>query len=94
MLAVCVLALVCGSMATLPALIRVHPKFEFKYSFKGPYLINKQGNVPFWNYGGSEEGGREGVGREEGGEGGREGGCREGGRGGGRKGGREEGRSE
>lgn len=31
-----------------------HRKFEYKYSFKGPYLAQKDGSVPFWEYGGSE----------------------------------------
>jgi len=30
-----------------------HKKFEYKYSFKGPYLGQKDGSVPFWTYGGS-----------------------------------------
>lgn len=32
----------------------VHRKFEYKYSFKPPYLAQKDGTVPFWNYGGSK----------------------------------------
>lgn len=31
-----------------------HRKFEYKYSFKPPYLSQKDGSVPFWEYGGSE----------------------------------------
>lgn len=31
-----------------------HRKFEYKYSFKGPYLAQKDGSVPFWDYSGSE----------------------------------------
>lgn len=31
-----------------------HRKFEYKYSFKPPYLAQKDGSVPFWEYGGSE----------------------------------------
>ncbi|OQR70180.1 protein ERGIC-53 isoform 1 [Tropilaelaps mercedesae] len=30
-----------------------HRKFEYKYSFKGPYLSQKDGSVPFWEYSGS-----------------------------------------
>ncbi|CAN8013792.1 unnamed protein product [Ixodes persulcatus] len=30
-----------------------HRKFEYKYSFKGPYLAQKDGSVPFWEYGGN-----------------------------------------
>lgn len=29
-----------------------HRKFEYKYSFKPPYLAQKDGSVPFWSYGG------------------------------------------
>lgn len=28
-------------------------RFEYKYSFKPPYLAQKDGSVPFWEYGGS-----------------------------------------
>lgn len=31
-----------------------HGKFEYKYSFKPPYLAQKDGSVPFWEYGGSK----------------------------------------
>lgn len=34
--------------------ILVHKKFEYKYSFKPPYLAQKDGSVPFWEYGGSK----------------------------------------
>lgn len=30
-----------------------HKRFEYKWSFKGPYLAQKDGQVPFWEYGGS-----------------------------------------
>jgi len=30
-----------------------HRRFEYKYSFKGPYLAQKNGAVPFWEYAGS-----------------------------------------
>ncbi|XP_012257383.2 protein ERGIC-53 [Athalia rosae] len=30
-----------------------HQKFEYKYSFKPPYLAQKDGTVPFWEYGGN-----------------------------------------
>lgn len=32
----------------------VHRRFEYKYSFKPPYLAQKDGSVPFWEYGGSK----------------------------------------
>lgn len=51
----CVLLLAGSCAAMLPVLTHVHSKFEYKYSFKGPYLVNSQGNVPYWNHGGSED---------------------------------------
>lgn len=33
---------------------QVHHRFEYKYSFKPPYLAQKDGTVPFWEYGGSK----------------------------------------
>nr|BAN20368.1 mannose binding lectin, putative [Riptortus pedestris] len=38
----------CAVLATIP-----HRKFEYKYSFKPPYLAQKDGSVPFWEYGGN-----------------------------------------
>ncbi|XP_059058959.1 protein ERGIC-53 [Achroia grisella] len=32
---------------------QVHRRFEYKYSFKPPYLAQKDGSVPFWEYGGN-----------------------------------------
>jgi len=29
-------------------------KFEYKFSFKPPYLAQKDGSVPFWEYRGSK----------------------------------------
>lgn len=40
--------LVCANSPT------VHKRFEYKYSFKPPYLAQKDGTVPFWEYGGSK----------------------------------------
>lgn len=51
-LVVLVLAVSCA-VGMLPQMTNVHTKFEFKYSFKGPYLIDSKGNIPFWNYYGS-----------------------------------------
>lgn len=39
-------SLVYGSVAT--------KKFEYKYSFKPPYLSQKDGSVPFWEHTGSK----------------------------------------
>ncbi|XP_053304136.1 protein ERGIC-53 [Spea bombifrons] len=30
-----------------------HRRFEYKYSFKGPYLVQSDGSVPFWTYTGN-----------------------------------------
>ena len=32
----------------------VHKRFEYKYSFKPPYLAQKDGTVPFFEYSGSK----------------------------------------
>lgn len=34
--------------------VQVHRRFEYKFSFKPPYLAQKDGTVPFWEYGGSK----------------------------------------
>ena len=31
-----------------------HTRFEYKQSFKGPHLVNKQAKVPFWDHYGSK----------------------------------------
>lgn len=31
-----------------------HVKFQYKHSFKGPHLVNKEGSIPFWTHGGSK----------------------------------------
>lgn len=38
-----------GSAAALP-----HRRFEYKYSFKGPHLVQADGTVPFWVHTGSK----------------------------------------
>ena len=32
---------------------QIHRRFEYKYSFKPPYLAQKDGTVPFFEYSGS-----------------------------------------
>ena len=34
--------------------IERHVKFQYKHSFKGPHLANKEGSIPFWAHGGSK----------------------------------------
>lgn len=40
-----------GTQAELP-----HRRFEYKYSFKGPHLVQNDGTVPFWAHAGSKQG--------------------------------------
>jgi len=40
------------SLASVPS--ERHVKFQYKHSFKGPHLVNKDGAIPFWNHGGSK----------------------------------------
>lgn len=37
-----------------------HRRFEYKYSFKGPHLVQSDGTVPFWAHAGSKPGPRAG----------------------------------
>lgn len=32
----------------------IHRRFEYKYSFKPPYLAQKDNTIPFFEYGGSK----------------------------------------
>ena len=41
----------------LPVLNNIQTHFEYKYSFRGPHLLDSKGNIPFWNHGGSKHGG-------------------------------------
>lgn len=41
-------------IAGLQDLTTYKQKFEYKHSFKGPNLVNVNGDIPFWQYGGSE----------------------------------------
>lgn len=47
-----VLFLTSLSLASVPS--ERHVKFQYKHSFKGPHLVNKEGAIPFWNHGGSK----------------------------------------
>ncbi|CAH1789645.1 unnamed protein product [Owenia fusiformis] len=42
--------ILCGISAVLGQL--THRKFEYKLSFKGPHLVQKDGTIPFWEHGG------------------------------------------
>lgn len=43
-----------SQLNSTPSNSAVHRRFEYKYSFKPPYLAQKDGTVPFWEYGGSK----------------------------------------
>ena len=47
-----------GATGTLGA--QPHRRFEYKYSFKGPHLVQSDGTVPFWAHAGSKPGQRSG----------------------------------
>lgn len=50
---ICFLVQTFESQANFAATNQIHRKFEYKYSFKGPYLAQKDGTVPFWDYSGN-----------------------------------------
>lgn len=43
-----------GAQATEGAAAAPHRRFEYKYSFKGPHLVQADGTVPFWVHTGSK----------------------------------------
>ncbi|XP_053214591.1 protein ERGIC-53-like [Panonychus citri] len=51
------LTIYCGCLGQVPSNNQSydppHRRFEYKYSYKGPYLAQKDGTVPFWIYEGS-----------------------------------------
>ena len=49
-----VLLLVCSFFEYLADDSQRINRFEYKFSFKGPHLVNKNGQVPFWTVGGSK----------------------------------------
>eukprot|EP00795_Rhopilema_esculentum_P003768 gene3768-15050_t len=54
--------LILGLLAFVNAEVgKRHVRFEYKLSFKGPHLVNKQGNIPFWKHYGSAIAGDEQV---------------------------------
>ena len=38
-----------------PSIPSAHKRFEYKFSFKPPYLAQKDGSVPFFQYSGSKQ---------------------------------------
>lgn len=48
-----VLLLICALVVCDSPLETIHKRFEYKYSFKGPHLVQKDNTVPFWEYSGS-----------------------------------------
>ncbi|XP_063815437.1 protein ERGIC-53 isoform X2 [Pseudophryne corroboree] len=54
--ALCSVLLICslrGARAEEEQQKPAHRRFEYKYSFKGPYLVHADGSVPFWTHTGS-----------------------------------------
>ena len=49
-----VLLLICSFFQYLADSSQRVNRFEYKFSFKGPHLVNKEGQVPFWTVGGSK----------------------------------------
>jgi len=46
---------VCGQVVSAQGPLEPFKRFEYKYSFKPPYLAQKDGSVPFWEHSGSKE---------------------------------------
>ena len=49
-----VLLLICALVGCDSPLPTVHRRFEYKYSFKGPHIVQKDNSIPFWDYSGSK----------------------------------------
>ncbi|XP_018018315.1 protein ERGIC-53 isoform X1 [Hyalella azteca] len=50
------IVVLCGLIASIPEFSlgqSPHRRFEYKYSFKSPYLAQKDNQVPFWTYSGN-----------------------------------------
>ena len=45
-----VIIAVCGAIGP----DEPHRRFEYKLSFKGPHLVQRDGSIPFWTHGGRE----------------------------------------
>jgi len=48
-----VLLLICALVVCDSPIPNVHRRFEYKYSFKGPNIVQKDNSIPFWEYSGS-----------------------------------------
>lgn len=48
-----VLLLICALVVCDSPTPTLHRRFEYKYSFKGPHIVQKDNSIPFWEYGGS-----------------------------------------
>jgi len=48
-----VLLLLCALAGSQSPEEAVHRRFEYKYSFKGPHIVQKDNSIPFWEYSGS-----------------------------------------
>jgi len=48
-----VFLLICALVVCDSPLPTQHRRFEYKYSFKGPHIVQKDNSIPFWEYSGS-----------------------------------------
>jgi len=44
------------SLVLLAHSANLKPRFEYKFSFKGPHLVQTDKSIPFWEYGGGKIG--------------------------------------
>ncbi|XP_048750391.2 protein ERGIC-53-like [Ostrea edulis] len=54
-------ALVLCSVVFLACGTQLKPRFEYKYSFKGPHLTQSNKSIPFWDYGGDAIAGEDNI---------------------------------
>jgi len=48
-----VILVICALVVCDSPIETAHRRFEYKYSFKGPHIVQKDNSIPFWDYGGS-----------------------------------------
>ena len=49
-----VILVICALVVCDSPIETAHRRFEYKYSFKGPHIVQKDNSIPFWDYGGSK----------------------------------------
>lgn len=55
LLVVTLLSNQCTGQSAHSSGAKVQRRFEYKYSFKGPHLVQPDGTIPFWDHYGGEE---------------------------------------